>query len=94
MPSGRAGDFRRAAGKLGWRHPDGRATTIPIPIGLWREIQSERENAYLLSSETMKQRLFASKQRQDGLSLEAVVGISTQPIDDVLRVAIIRLAAS
>jgi predicted RNA binding protein YcfA (HicA-like mRNA interferase family) len=45
MPSARADDFRRAAGKLGfrrarttgsherWIHPDGRATTIPIHGG-------------------------------------------------------------
>ena len=43
------------------------------PIDLWREIQSERETSYLLGSETMKQRLLAAKQRQDGLSIEAVV---------------------
>ncbi len=48
MPSARAIDFQRAAAKLGferirqtgsherWRHPDGRATTIPIHGG--REI--------------------------------------------------------
>jgi predicted RNA binding protein YcfA (HicA-like mRNA interferase family) len=42
MPSARADEFRRAAAKLGfvktrqtgsherWKHPDGRATTIPI----------------------------------------------------------------
>ena len=48
MPSARADEFRRAATKLGflkarqtgsherWRHPDGRATTIPIHGG--REI--------------------------------------------------------
>ena len=45
MPSARADEFRRAATKLGflkarqigsherWRHPDGRATTIPIHGG-------------------------------------------------------------
>jgi predicted RNA binding protein YcfA (HicA-like mRNA interferase family) len=48
MPSARAEEFRRAATKLGfskarqtgsherWRHPDGRATTIPVHGG--REI--------------------------------------------------------
>ena len=45
MPSARAPEFRRAASKLGflkarqtgsherWKHPDGRATTIPIHGG-------------------------------------------------------------
>lgn len=38
-----------------------------------REIASERETAHLLKSETMKLRLLAAKERQEGLSLEAVV---------------------
>ena len=44
-----------------------------MSIELWREIESKRETAYLLKSETMKQLLLAARQRQDGLSLEAVV---------------------
>lgn len=44
-----------------------------IPIELWREIASERETAYLLKSETMKQRLLGAAQRQGGLSLDAVI---------------------
>ena len=51
----------------------GEPTAVIVPIDLWREIQSERETSYLLGSETMKQRLLAAKQRQDGLSIEAVV---------------------
>jgi len=51
----------------------GEPTAVIVPIELWREIESERETAYLLKSETMKQRLLAAKQRQEGLSLEAVV---------------------
>jgi len=51
----------------------GEPTAVIIPIELWREIASERETAYLLKSETMKQRLLAAAQRQNGLSLEAVV---------------------
>src|SRR5437763_443859 len=50
----------------------GEPTAVLVPIELWREIESERETAYLLQSETMKQRLLAAKQRQDGISLEAV----------------------
>ncbi|HYZ84256.1 MAG TPA: hypothetical protein VE621_07625 [Bryobacteraceae bacterium] len=51
----------------------GEATAVIIPIELWREIASERETAYLLRSEKMKQRLLAAKDRQGGLSLEEVI---------------------
>jgi antitoxin YefM len=52
----------------------GEPTAVIVPIELWREIESERETAYLLNrSETMKQRLLAAKQREGGFSLEAVV---------------------
>ena len=51
----------------------GEATAVLVPIGLWREIESERETAYLLRSETMRRRLLEAKQRQDGLSIESVV---------------------
>lgn len=52
---------------------DGEPTAVIVPIDLWREIESERETAYLLKSETMKQRLLIARQRQDGLPFEAVV---------------------
>ncbi len=52
---------------------NGEPTAVIVPIELWREIESERETAYLLKSETMKRRLFEATQRQEGLSLEAVV---------------------
>ena len=51
----------------------GEQTAVIVPISLWREISSERETAYLLKSEAMKQRLLAAKQRQGGFSLEAAV---------------------
>ncbi len=51
----------------------GEPTAVIVPIQLWREIASERETAHLLKSEAMRQRLIAAKQRQEGLSLEAVV---------------------
>jgi antitoxin YefM len=44
-----------------------------VPIELWREIESERETAYLLKSETMKTRLLAAKQCQEGIAFEAAV---------------------
>lgn len=35
----------------------GEPTAVIVPIDLWREIESERETGYLLSSEAMKRRL-------------------------------------
>jgi PHD/YefM family antitoxin component YafN of YafNO toxin-antitoxin module len=52
---------------------NGEPTAVIVPIKLWREIESERETAYLLKSETMKTRLLAAKQRQEGISFEAAV---------------------
>jgi PHD/YefM family antitoxin component YafN of YafNO toxin-antitoxin module len=52
---------------------NGEPTAVIVPIELWREIESEREADYLLKSETMKTRLLAAKQRQEGISFEAAV---------------------
>ncbi len=49
---------------------EGQDIGVIVPIELWREIASERETAYLLSSETMKRRLLAAKERTSGISLE------------------------
>lgn len=51
---------------------NGETIAAVVPIDLWREIESERETAYLLQSETMKQRLLAAKNRRSGLTLEEV----------------------
>ena len=51
----------------------GEPTAVIVPITLWREIESERETAYLLKSETMKRRLMRAKDRQEGSSLEAAI---------------------
>jgi len=51
----------------------GEPTAVIIPIELWREIASERETAYLLRPETMRQRLLAAAQRRDGIALDAVL---------------------
>jgi antitoxin YefM len=51
----------------------GEPTAVIVPIELWREIESERETAYLLKSATMKDRLLRATQRQSGFSIEAVV---------------------
>ena len=50
----------------------GQTIEVIVPIELWREIESERETAYLLRSETMKHRLLAAKNRQAGIGLEEV----------------------
>jgi PHD/YefM family antitoxin component YafN of YafNO toxin-antitoxin module len=41
----------------------GELTAVIVPIALWKEIASERETAYLLKSETMRQRLRAALER-------------------------------
>jgi hypothetical protein len=51
----------------------GERTAVIVPIELWREIESERETAYLLKSESMKARLLSAKQRQDGIPSEAAI---------------------
>jgi antitoxin YefM len=51
----------------------GEPTAVIVPITLWREIESERETAYLLQSATMKRRLLSAKERQEGISLEVAI---------------------
>jgi antitoxin YefM len=41
-----------------------------VPIELWREIESERETAYLLKSENMKRRLLEAKGCKEGISFD------------------------
>jgi PHD/YefM family antitoxin component YafN of YafNO toxin-antitoxin module len=48
----------------------GNPVSVIVPIELWREIESERETAYLLKSENMKRRLLDAKERQEGISFE------------------------
>ena len=48
----------------------GNAVGVIVPIDLWREIESERETAYLLKSENMKRRLLEAKEREEGISLD------------------------
>ena len=49
---------------------DGKEVGVIVPIDLWHELESERETAYLLQSETMKRRLLEAKERQGGITLE------------------------
>ncbi len=48
----------------------GNPTAMIVPIELWREIESEKETAYLLKSEKMKRRLLEAKERKSGISFE------------------------
>ena len=45
----------------------GEPVSVIVPIELWREIESEKETAYLLKSENMKRRLLEAKERQTGI---------------------------
>jgi len=51
----------------------GEPTAVIVPIELWREIESERETAYLLRSEAMKDRLMQAARRRTGLSFEDAI---------------------
>jgi PHD/YefM family antitoxin component YafN of YafNO toxin-antitoxin module len=50
----------------------GNAVAVIVPIEVWREIESERETAYLLKSDAMRKRLLESKIRVGGISLDEV----------------------
>ena len=50
----------------------GNTISVIVPIELWREIESEKETAYLLKSEKMKRRILEAKNRKTGLSFEEV----------------------
>jgi len=45
----------------------GQTTAVIVPISLWREIEAQRETAYLLQSDAMKRRLLEAKDRTEGL---------------------------
>lgn len=45
-------------------------TGVIVPIDLWRELQGEKETAYLLENAAMRERLLAARQRKEGISLE------------------------
>jgi len=48
----------------------GNPVGVIIPIELWREIESERETAYFLKSESMKRRLLEAKEREEGIPFD------------------------
>ena len=45
-------------------------TGVIVPIELWREIESEKETAYLLKSENMKKRILEAKDRKEGIPFD------------------------
>jgi len=51
---------------------NGNTTGVIIPIDLWQTLLSERETAYLLKSDAMKQRLLEARKRNTGINLEQV----------------------
>ena len=48
----------------------GNPVGVIVPIELWREIESERETAYLLKSENMRRRLLEAKDREGGIPFD------------------------
>lgn len=47
-----------------------KVTGVIVPIDLWHELQSEKETAYLLESEAMKERLLEARKRKAGVQFE------------------------
>ncbi|MGI9055515.1 MAG: prevent-host-death protein [Pyrinomonadaceae bacterium] len=49
---------------------NGNPVGVIVPIEIWQEIESEKETAYLLKSETMKKRLLEAKNRKEGIGFD------------------------
>jgi antitoxin YefM len=45
---------------------------VIVPIKLWNELQSEKETAYLLKSEKMRERLLRAKGSKQGIPFDEV----------------------
>lgn len=50
----------------------GNVTGVIVPIELWREIEAEKETAYLLNNLETRRRLLEAKGRDGGMTLEEV----------------------
>ncbi len=70
----------------------GNPVGVIVPIEIWQEIESEKETAYLLKSETMKKRLLEAKERKEAIEFDefwlptsdsALDGIWNNEEDDV-----------
>ncbi|MFO0791849.1 MAG: hypothetical protein U0805_20495 [Pirellulales bacterium] len=48
----------------------GKTIAVIVPIELWCEIESERETAYLLKSDAMRERLLLAKERSGGIPID------------------------
>jgi len=63
---------------------NGNPVGVIVPIEIWREIESEKETAYLLKSEAMKKRLLEAKQRaQEADSNEFWLSASESSLDEI-----------
>ncbi|KWT87235.1 prevent-host-death protein [Candidatus Magnetominusculus xianensis] len=51
----------------------GKITGVIVPIDIWREVESEKETAWLLKSKAMRERLIEAKSRTDGIPFEVVL---------------------
>jgi len=45
-------------------------TGVIVPIDLWKQLESEKETAYLLKSAAMKKRLMGAKSRTEGIPFD------------------------
>ncbi len=62
----------------------GNPVGVIVPIEIWHEIESEKETAYLLKSETMKKRLLEAKERQEGSGFdECWLPASESALDEI-----------
>ncbi len=57
-------------GNVQYISDDNNITGVIVPIDLWRELQSEKETAYLLKSEPMRTRLLQARKRRKGITLK------------------------
>ena len=55
------------------RNEKGEETAAVVPIELWREIESERETGYHLSTPTMRRRLTEALSRTEGIGLDTAI---------------------
>ena len=55
------------------RNAKGEETAVLVPIELWREIEAERETAYLLSTPRNRQRLTEALARTESIPMDVVL---------------------
>lgn len=73
-PSGKAGEKKMDNHGIQYVLDErGRKVSVIIPISLWKELQSERETAYLLESPAMKRRLLKAKKHPKIIPAEVVL---------------------